>query len=279
MGKKRDKKLFEKYFQPGACIKSPEDKRDYTCKQVMIAAMPIPEEYRVSGMAVLNQGSVGSCVAHACATAMGYGELKGGRPAHNFSRGFIYGNRRPLDFQGEGMFTRQALKQLNHCGDCEYIDFPYNETYPSVKARIEKDKDNLLKKAEPFKILNYFRCYSNDEVKTTLMNQGAVIICVPVYESFAAECPLPKRGEKNRGGHAMCIIGWDKTGWIVQNSWSKAWGKKGCLHLPYEYPVDEFWGITVNPSVPTPTKPSFIKRVASFFKFLIGRIINFFKFN
>lgn len=277
MGKKRDKKLFEKYMLNNNCLPSPEDKRDYTLSQVCQAAAAIPEEYTAKGMKVLNQGAVGSCVAHACATAMGYGELKGTNPAHDFSRGFIYGNRKPLDYQGEGMYVRQALKQLNHCGDCEYIDFPYNETYPNVKAKIEKDKENLLAKAEPFKILNYFRCYTNDEVKIALLNQGAVVISIPVYESFSSNCPIPKIGEKRRGSHAMCIVGWDKTGWIIQNSWSRLWGKGGFLHLPYDYPVSEFWGITVNPSVPTPTPVSPLQKIKSFLQFLFSKIKNFFK--
>ena len=50
---------------------SPPDDRDYTVETVALAAAPIPEEYVMQGMTVLNQGSVGSCVAHACATAMG----------------------------------------------------------------------------------------------------------------------------------------------------------------------------------------------------------------
>ena len=270
MSKSKDKKLFEKYFIDG-CLPSPPDDRDYTIDTVALAAAPLPEEYLCDGMKVLDQGSVGSCVAHACATAMGYGEKKGGmKNVHDFSRGFIYGNRKTSDYQGEGMYVRQALKQLNHCGDCEYNDFPYNETYPKVKARIEKDKENLLAKASPFKILNYFRCYSNDEVKRALLNQGAVIISIPVYSSFSADCPLPTSKDIYQGGHAMCIIGWDKTGWIIQNSWSKRWGNKGTMHLPYEYPVTEFWGITVNSNVPAPdpTKHWFIKFLQSVLDFI-----------
>ena len=29
----------------------------------------------------------------------------------------------------------------------------------NVKKKIDKDKENLYAKAEPFKIVNYFRCY------------------------------------------------------------------------------------------------------------------------
>lgn len=272
MSKKKDKKLFTKYFIDG-CMPSPPDDRDYTVETVALAAPPLPETYLCDSMKVLNQGSVGSCVAHACATALGYGELASGmNNAHDFSRGFIYGNRKATDYQGEGMYVRQALKQLNHCGDCEYSDFPYNETYPKVKARIEANRDNLLNKAEPFKIVNYFRCYSNDEVKRALLNQGAVVISIPVYSSFSAECPIPSKNDKYEGGHAMCVIGWDKTGWIIQNSWSKGWGKKGTLHLPYEYPIDEFWGITVNTNVPEPKKDSFFVRLWNAVVLLFKRI-------
>ena len=254
MSKSKDKKLFEKYFVDG-CQPSPIDVRDYTIEMVAMAEAPLPETYLCASMKVLNQGSVGSCVAHACATAMGYGEKKGGATtAHDFSRGFIYGNRKGTDYQGEGMYIRQALKQLNHCGDCEYEDFPYNETYPNVKKKIDKDKENLYAKAEPFKIVNYFRCYTNDEVKRALLNQGAVVISIPIYSSFSADCPMPSEKDTYKGGHAMCVIGWDETGWIIQNSWSKSWGKKGTLHLPYEYPINEFWGITVNANVPLPEK-------------------------
>lgn len=265
----KDRKIFEKQFIDG-CMPSPLDVRDYTRDQVCLTTYPIPKTYRISGMKILNQGSVGSCVAHACATALGYGELKTSPTAHDYSRGFIYGNRRATDHQGEGMYVRQALKQLNHCGDCEYKDFPYNEVYPKVKARIEADKDNLLKKAEPYKVVNYFRCYTDEDVKLALLNQGAVVISIPVYDSFAADCPIPAADDKYRGGHAMCVVGWDETGWIIQNSWSALWGNKGCLHLPYKYPINEFWGITVNPTIPEPKKENWfvqiIKAIVSWFQ-------------
>lgn len=211
-------------------------------------------------------------MAHSIATAIGYGEIAGGNQAHDFSRGFIYANRKTTDYQGEGMFVRQALKQLNHCGDCEYEVFPWNETYPKVKARLEENKNDYLAKAEPFKIINYFRCYTQDEVKLALLNQGAVVLGAPVYNTFAADCPIPGPDDVKRGGHAMCLVGWDETGWIIQNSWGKSWGHKGCLHMPYEYPIDEFWGITVNYSVPQPEKKSWWKEFCDWLKNLFKKI-------
>lgn len=276
MSLKKDKSIFEKFFIDG-CKPSPIDTRDYTLETIAMAASPLPKTYLSKGMKVLNQGSVGSCVAHACATAMGYGELKGGMlRAHDFSRGFIYGNRKDTDHQGEGMYIRQALKQLNHCGDCQYAEFPYNQNYPSVKKRIEDNKDKLFNAAQPYKILNYFRCYTEDEVKTALLNQGAVIISIPLYSSFAAECPMPSKNDTYKGGHAMCVVGWDETGWIVQNSWSKVWGNKGKCHLPYEYPINEFWGVTVNPDVPTPKKRAWWSEVVAWWSEVVECIKSFF---
>ena len=195
--------------------------------------------------------------------------------AHDFSRGFNYGNRKPTDYHEEGMYVREALKQRSHCGDCEYTDFPYNETYPQVKARIEKDKDNLMAKASPFKIINNFRSYSDNEVKKALLNQGAVVISIPIYDTFAAECPLPTKEAVYKGGHAMCVVGWDETGWIIQNSWSKNWGNKGTLHLPYDYPITEFWGITVDPTLPEPEKENWLSRllegISRLFKMIFGK--------
>ena len=46
------------------------------------------------------------------------------------------------------------------------------------------------------------------------------------------------------GGHCMVIYGWNETGWLVQNSWGKTWGKKGRFVLPYHVTRRETWGVT-----------------------------------
>jgi hypothetical protein len=47
--------------------------------------------------------------------------------------------------------------------------------------------------------------------------------------------------------HAMCIIGYDEAGFIVENSWGTVWCDQGCFHLPNDVAVrDVFqaWAIT-----------------------------------
>lgn len=202
----KDQKLQAK-FRTDLDIFSPEDTRDYTVKKVMdMAEAPLPEEYRTTGkVAVLNQGSIGSCVAHAISTAMGYGEFRSGfKSCNDYSRGYIYANR---ETGSEGMITRDAIKSVNKKGDCLYPTFPWNETYPEVRARLLKKEAEYAEEAAKYTILNYFRCYTEEEIKKALMNCGAVVLAMPLYSKFGRDTKAPEENEKYTGSHAMCLVG------------------------------------------------------------------------
>lgn len=225
---------------------SPDDDRDFlacTAKQTK----KFPNSYISNRTEILDQSIYSSCVAHACASALAQGDETIFNKHNDYSRGYIYGNRLDTDNQEEGMVIRQALKQLNHCGDVLYEDFPYNKRYPRVKHLIEKDKENLAAKALPYAIKEYFRCRGEDEIKDTIMKYGSVIICVPVYNNFGRDLSMPDTKDKKtklKGFHAMIVIGWNKEGkWIVQNSWGKNWGYDGTLLMDPDYRVYEWWGI------------------------------------
>lgn len=278
--KELDKQIFDQVVFDGA-MPSPEDDRDFTPAMVTAEVREFPEEYEAPATEILNQGSIGSCVAHSCATALAEGEEVNYEKHKEYSRGYIYGNRAATDSQGEGMYMRQALKNLNKSGAVYYPDFPYNKTYPEVKALIEKDAEELAKKAEPHKIINYYRCYTEEDIKAAVMDRGGCLICVPVYTDFARNLSKTKTN-KLRGYHAMIIVGWTKEGqWIVQNSWGKSWGYDGKLLMNTDYPVNEYWGITVNSNTdlgddvkPAPVENWFIRflrAIKDFFKKLFTK--------
>ena len=80
----KDAKILKKHSLDGY-IPSPEDLRDYTPAMAGVDADGdgFPDEYRTEGnVTVLNQGSIGSCVAHAIVTAMAYGEFKTGKTTY-----------------------------------------------------------------------------------------------------------------------------------------------------------------------------------------------------
>lgn len=259
-------------------LPSPPDDRDYTLEKVCaLFVEELPEEYRVEGnIPVLNQGNNSDCVAHSIAVATAYGQYKINGQYNDLSRGYIYGNRRPTDCQTEGMYVRQALKNFNHDGDCLNSKFPYRGTYPQMKAKIAEKPEEYAEAAAPHKITNYFRLYSEEEVKRALMLQGAVVVGITVYDTFGEHIGIPTKDSKKKGGHAMCCVGWNKEGWIIQNSWGSLWGDKGFCYLPYDYPVDEWWGITADPAAPDPEKDNPLKRIINCIRSIIIIIKSFF---
>lgn len=266
------------------CIPSPEDTRDYNLETVKAAIRAgskkeeLPEEYVTPGnVDILDQGCYPTCVAHSLASLMARCECKlGVEKPTNFSRGFIYANRRDDQSQEEGMVVREALKQLNHDGDCLYDDFPYNNYYPNLKAKLEKYKGELLEKASPYPIAYYFRCTTDEEVKQAIYNYGAAIISIPTWPSFGdgPYVHLPYSNELIDGYHAMCCIGWTKTHWVVQNSWGKEFGENGICYIPYNYPIEEWWGVVINESAPNYKVPNnfikFLNKIKWFFKRLFN---------
>lgn len=270
----RDREIFE--HQVFNMELSPEDKRDYKVEDVVKAVVALPEEYESKGTAILNQGSVGSCVAHSCATTMMTCEEKELNSHNDYSRGYIYANRAATDFKGEGMYPRQALKQLNKYGDVLYEDFPYNIEWPKILEQLEKSgKDELAIKAADHKIVSYFRCWDEYDIKTAVVKYGACLIAVPTYTDFSRNLHKPAAGATLRGHHAMVVVGWTKDGrWIVQNSWGKNWGYKGKLYMDFDYKIEEAWGICVSPDNVEPELTlwqKFVKWLKNLFKNLFKK--------
>lgn len=200
----QDKEIFKK-IKFGNTKPSPEDARDFVAS-VSLKKVKLPKEFLTPKTEIVDQGYVGECVACSCATALAQGEELFTKAHNIYSRGYIYGNRKPTDAQGEGMIVRQALKQLHNCGDVFYQDFPYDKYYSIVKKLIEERKEELAAKALPNAILDFYRCYTIDQIKTTIMERGGVLICVPVYSDFARDLHKTTANDLE-GYHAMIIVG------------------------------------------------------------------------
>lgn len=254
-------------------IKSTFDMRDYhiCAKSNLPAAYSCPITLEIK-----NQGQKPTCVAHATSSLLEYHHESQTGKHERFSTEFIYGLRLPTYAYGDGMMIRDALNTLKSYGDPYERDFPGNNDVSVAQDNVTKHFDTIVDLAYPHRISTYYRCDNNDGIKTALMSHGPVIASMKTYIKAYLKKDVYTWDEKDDyGHHCVLIVGWNETGWIVQNSWGSSYGGDGKFILPFNYKLTEAWGIT--DSVQDDTD---IKKPNAFIKFIstiCNKLVNFFR--
>lgn len=246
--------------------KAPDDPRDWnvstTVKEVSIKSLPKTFDYRKDLLPVRNQGRQGSCFAFSIAAMKQWQEFKEHGLQEYFSPQFFYDNRSNAydnnPDNDEGMTSRDAMKLLKTIGICFEADYPYNY----AKKTRDEIPPEIYEKAKNFTIRSYARIYSIDDLKKSLFINGPCIITVPVY-SYTHQMWKPQhKGQSHNGGHAMCVVGYNKEGFILRNSWGRSWNEDGHCIFPYDdwgY-FWEIWTTIDGPSNPVPPPSRFCCR-------------------
>lgn len=255
---------MEDKFILGA-IESPIDLRDYDYSMISCSSdkIDIPDEFRLDyDYQILNQGSIGSCVAHALSCMKSY--IDGVNTDNMYSVGFIYANRQEDDFQGTGMITREALKNLVKYGDCKKSSFPVNEEYPAIVDTLKKyGKEKLLDEADDYKSLAYVSLETENIKEYLVKYQKPILITVRVYDNLyeansnGGIIPSEPEGNK-RGGHAMLCIGYKEDTLILINSWGDYNGDKGKYYLDINSSIiKELWALEDKKKIKEPEKKKY----------------------
>lgn len=253
-------------------IFSKKDIRDYRLDTPR--AQVFPETFELKLGTVKNQGVVGSCVAHAIATVVEY-HNKLQKVSDKMSVGYIYGNRRDTSYRDSGLIVRDALKTTCKYGDSTHASFPENLEVPEIINLFETRADDLFDAASKAHFESFYKLTNESEIKTALMSDGPVIFAIPWYSDYIinmnGELTSSFDENKKSGGHCMVIYGWNERGWLIRNSWGKAWGNSGNAILPYDISIREAWGVKDDKSNTTLKKP-----YKSFIGKIFAKIINFF---
>ncbi len=224
-------------------IQSEPDPRDFIFGAAY-KAESLPERFLtdVSGIQVHDQGKYQNCGTHALSAHVEIGLQKAGK-YQKVSFPWYYGNRRYSENKGEGTEARGLLKAAQKDGGLYLADYPYEEEVPKAIETFEKYFESLKTKAQNIRIKNYYQCVTADEVKRAVYYYGSVLVGTIVFKSFyeiTAENPIMPEPridgtslEPMAGGHMMLIVGWDKQGFTVLNSWGEGFGKKGLFTMPY----------------------------------------------
>lgn len=185
------------------------------------SGMKLPDSYSYEKNLppVWDQGNTNMCVTYGVSTTLDWRINTHGKSNitdNKIDRKAIY-NCRASKPKDEGMTIKEALAFLKRVG--------VNTT--SGLKRIKE----------------YAKVGSTISMKTALINNGPLIIAMPVYDNSGAEQFW--NGSEYLGGHCVSIVGYNTKGFIIRNSWGKSYGSKGYGLVPYSdiSKIRECWTI------------------------------------
>jgi len=240
-------------------VPSPRDDRDWNSEAIFDHKSKLPQtlDLRRKLNPPKNQGYQGTCAAHVAACMKEWQERKDVGFKGHMSSQFVYNNRG--NQLSNGMYGRDVMNILKNIGVCTEDNYPYEK----IEAASEIEQ-NFIEEAANFKIKGYARINTIDTLKRALLINGPCYISFPVY-NYSNYMWRQYKGEKKLGGHAMTVVGYDKKGFIIRNSWGVFWDGDGHCHYPFgdwgsHY---EIWTTIDEKSEKLPQKKMFLSKICS----------------
>lgn len=200
---------------------------------------------------ILDQGQEGACTGFGLAAVVnflrwrkaGYPEaLPGVSPRMLYTMARRYDEYAGEDYEGSS--CRGALKGWFHHGTCSADDWPYAEANPRF---------GYAERAAETSLGVYFRVSltSITDLQAAIQEVGAVFVSAFTHPGWAA---VPRADKKRKGpkghadlpviawdgrpqaefGHAFALVGFNREGFVIQNSWGASWGSGGFAVLRYD---------------------------------------------
>jgi hypothetical protein len=173
-----------------------------------------------------SQGSRGTCAAFAAAAIKEYQERIDINFQDYMSPEYIYYWR--TNKPNDGMHCRDVMKILAQYGSIPEKDLPYGT------EEINEIPDEVIATGSNFKINNYALVQTVKELKETLVKNGPCLAAFPVYSVRPEFWRKASNDDPQKGGHAVCIVGYNHEGFIIRNSWGSNWNDNGTVVYPYE---------------------------------------------
>ncbi len=187
-------------------------------------------------LTILDQGKEGACTGFGLAATINFlKQTKRDEP--KVSPRMLYEMARKFDeWDGEkysGSSCRGAMRGWQNMGVCSDGLWPYinREREPELTVKRAKDAHATTPGA-------YYRLSHRVEDFHAALNEVGVLFASAKvhkgwYDRNIVNGKIPHRDE-NIGGHAFAIVGYDKEGFYVQNSWGESWGDNGIALWSYE---------------------------------------------
>ncbi len=224
--------------------KDPLDLRDYMYEGSLVE-LPRWLDNRGGVPFILDQGTEGACTGFGLAAFVnfllhnrsGTEQLK--KPNGASARMLYQLAKRYDEWPGddyEGSSIRGAMKGWHNHGVCRESLWPYRSEDNNTRGRLTANRQlDALERP----LGNYFRVrhLHLDHMHSALVEAGILYASASVHKGWFD--PDQTTGEIQfhpvvEGGHAFAIVGYDETGFWIQNSWDRDWGLNGFGHLTYD---------------------------------------------
>ncbi len=224
---------------------------------------PASRDLREPWWNIGNQGATGSCVGWAFAdSVLRYYFVKAGklRKHEHISVRFIWMAAKEMDHKcsypttfldDAGTSAKSALKVVRKIGALKTSVLPFEGGLVKLKER------HFLTVAARLKVKAYFNLCGTtagklDRFKEWLAFHGPILTRLkvdPNWNNVGSDGHLRTYDKKRAaGGHAVAIVGYTPTHFIIRNSWGTGWGDKGFAYASYDYVTEAFheaYGIVI----------------------------------
>jgi C1A family cysteine protease len=210
----------------------------------VVRRLPAVVDLRRHCPPVYDQLHLNSCSANAIAAALRYDELREGHSdVPSPSRLFIYYNERVLAGvvdANTAVPLREGYRTVAKLGSCPEAMWPY-----LVRRYRREPTPECFRAALRRRAIAYYRIRrSIVQLRACLAEQFPFVMALAVHKSMMGRqvartgmVPMPTRGDRLQGGHAVLVVGYDhpRRLLIFRNSWGRGWGDRGDGYLPYAF--------------------------------------------
>jgi C1A family cysteine protease len=210
-------------------------KDDMPYKTIIVDQKELPEkfdyrDYQGILSPVRDQKSCGSCWSFAITAALESSTAKQlGKPVQDLSEQHMV-SCDDQSYGCSGGFMDSADFVVRN-GLTDEKSFPYTAKNTRCKPKLP-----VVEKATKYYLIGTpKKGPTTEQIKTALIEYGPVFVTVDAGGSgwtgaTGEVTTCKKRGTTN---HMVVVVGYDKTGWIIRNSWGTAWADKGYSHIKY----------------------------------------------
>lgn len=212
------------------------------------AMLPVTKDMREAWWEINDQGSTGSCVGWSTAdSVLRWMFVKAGRLPKDqlLSPRFIWMAAKETDefisqpstfIEEDGTSLKAALDIARKYGAVtdDILPFRTGQLYPNPAK-------TFYALAAKLKISSYFNLGTNiGNWRTWLASKGPILTRLNVDQTWDNATRTngvlqTYKPQTRRGGHAVALVGYTESAFIVRNSWGTGWGDKGYAYASWSY--------------------------------------------